>query len=138
MFSQIQTTFVKTVLTLNMLLNKPSSLQWFGVTYIFIQENPFENVVWKMAAILSRPQCIKTNIYDTTHTHTYHIAEFILWKRPANERRRYTVASSLIGWAHTQNAPCDIETIRMSFHQFYTTYFAKLNSNTDDVCPDKK
>ena len=25
---------------------------------IFIQENPFENVVWKMAAILSRLQCV--------------------------------------------------------------------------------
>ena len=28
-------------------------------SYIFIQENAFENVVWKMAAILSRPQCVK-------------------------------------------------------------------------------
>ena len=28
-------------------------------SYIFIQENPFENVVRKMAAILSRPQCVK-------------------------------------------------------------------------------
>ena len=27
--------------------------------YIFIQENAFENVVWKMSAILSRPQCVK-------------------------------------------------------------------------------
>ena len=26
---------------------------------IFIQENVFESVVWKMAAILSRPQCVK-------------------------------------------------------------------------------
>ena len=25
---------------------------------IFIQENAFENVVWKMAAMLSRPQCV--------------------------------------------------------------------------------
>ena len=25
-------------------------------SYIFIQENAFQNVVWKMAAILSRPQ----------------------------------------------------------------------------------
>ena len=29
----------------------------------------------------------------------------ILWMRPANERRRYIVTSSLIGWAHTQNDP---------------------------------
>ena len=28
-------------------------------SYIFIQENPFENIVCKMAAILSRPQCVK-------------------------------------------------------------------------------
>ena len=26
---------------------------------IFIQENAIENVVWKMEAILSRPQCVK-------------------------------------------------------------------------------
>ena len=30
----------------------------------------------------------------------------IIWcMRPANERRRYTVTSSLIGWAHKQNDP---------------------------------
>ena len=28
--------------------------------YIFIQENAFENVVWKLAVILSRPQCVKS------------------------------------------------------------------------------
>ena len=28
-------------------------------SYIFIQENASENVVWKMAAMLSRPQCVK-------------------------------------------------------------------------------
>ena len=26
--------------------------------YIFIQENPFQNVLWKIAAILSWPQCV--------------------------------------------------------------------------------
>ena len=29
--------------------------------YIFIQENVFENVTWKMEAILLRPQCVKEN-----------------------------------------------------------------------------
>ena len=29
-----------------------------------------------------------------------------LCMRPANERRRYIVTSSLIGWVHTQNDPC--------------------------------
>ena len=30
-------------------------------SYIFIQENLFENVVWKRAAILSRPQCVNND-----------------------------------------------------------------------------
>ena len=30
--------------------------------YIFIQENAFENIVWKMAAILSLPQCVKPGL----------------------------------------------------------------------------
>ena len=30
---------------------------WKRNSYIFIQENPFENVVWKMAVNLSLPQC---------------------------------------------------------------------------------
>ena len=37
-----------------------NKIQWNLNRYsnIFIQENGFENIVWKMAAILSRPQCI--------------------------------------------------------------------------------
>ena len=31
-------------------------------SYIFIQENAFEYVVWKMAAILSLPQCVKCTL----------------------------------------------------------------------------
>ena len=30
-----------------------------GIETFFFQENAFENVVWKIAAILSRPQCVK-------------------------------------------------------------------------------
>ena len=38
-------------------------------SYIFIQENVFENVIWKTAAILSRPQCVKRlNTVDKTPT----------------------------------------------------------------------
>ena len=33
-------------------------------SHIFIQENAFENVVWKLAPILSRPQCIKCEKMD--------------------------------------------------------------------------
>ena len=35
----------------------------------------------------------------------------ILCVHPANERRRYNVTSSLIGWAHTQNTPCSCTAI---------------------------
>ena len=37
-----------------------NKLQWSLVLnlYIFIKENAFENVVWKIAAILSQPQCV--------------------------------------------------------------------------------
>ena len=35
-------------------------------SYIFIQENVFGNVVWKMAAILSRPQCVKGMVMSAT------------------------------------------------------------------------
>ena len=33
-------------------------------------------------------------------------AGIILWMHPANERRRYIVTPSLIGWAHKQNDLC--------------------------------
>ena len=41
--------------------NLRNKLQWnFNWnSYIFIEENAFVNVIWKMAAILSRPQCVK-------------------------------------------------------------------------------
>ena len=35
-------------------------------------------------------------------------SKLILGLRPANERRHYKVTPSLIGWAQTQNQPCDI------------------------------
>ena len=37
----------------------------FNETSIFIQENPFETVVWKMAAILPRPQCVNIDKNNT-------------------------------------------------------------------------
>ena len=36
-------------------------------TYIFIQENAFENVVWNTSVTLSRPQCVNgENVVDKT------------------------------------------------------------------------
>ena len=42
-------------------------------------------------------------------------AGFILCMRPANERRRYIVTSSLIGRTHTQNEPCNENACEMSW-----------------------
>ena len=41
-----------------------NKLQWNvnWNSYIFIQENAFENVVWEMEAILSQPQCVKDSM----------------------------------------------------------------------------
>ena len=36
------------------------SMKFYRKSYIFIQENSFENVIWKMASILSRPQCVNS------------------------------------------------------------------------------
>ena len=43
-----------------------NKLQWkfYWNSYIFIQENALENVAWKMAAILSRPQCVNCIMYQ--------------------------------------------------------------------------
>ena len=62
----------------------------------FIKWNAFENIVCKMAIILSRPQCVNpgnTGIILCTH--------------PSNDRRHYKVMSSLIGRSYTQNDPCN-------------------------------
>ena len=44
-------------------------------------------------------------LWNCTGMYIYN-AGIILWMRPANERWRYIVMSSLIGWGHTQNDPC--------------------------------
>ena len=43
---------------------------------------------------------------DLFLTWCHPVAEIIWCMRPANERRRYIVTSSIIGWVHTQNDPC--------------------------------
>ena len=58
-------------------LRKIIQLNFNRNSYIFIQENAFVNVVWKMSAILSRPQCVNTGI-------DWHISIFLtsLWDLP--------------------------------------------------------
>ena len=50
------------------MLNRPVGTKFsemlIEISYIFIQENAFNNVVCKMAAILCRPQCVKSKIFN--------------------------------------------------------------------------
>ena len=52
-----------------------------------------------------KPYSQKSNI-RLSHIAKTVAAGIILCMRPANEKRRYVVTSSLIDWAHTQNDPC--------------------------------
>ena len=51
-----------------------------------------------------------------------YIAGMILGLRPANERRRYSVTTSLIGWAQAQNQPCIAYTIPHKNHAYGLRY----------------
>ena len=46
-------------------------------SYIFIHENAFENFVWKMAVILSRPQCFNQFLVDSCHLLTPYFARLL-------------------------------------------------------------
>ena len=48
--------------------------------YIFIQKNSFKNVVWKMAAILSWPQCVKQWAFSSPTSEGFH-SNLTTWKR---------------------------------------------------------
>ena len=61
--------------------------------------------------LCSGPRCYIFAV-DFPSSHVLHpasvrtMAGIILCMHPANERRRYNVTSSLIGWAHSQTDPC--------------------------------
>ena len=91
--------------------------QWFFFYrnwYIFIQENVFKNVVWKMTAILSRPQSVKKMKWYGQMAEMTPNSGVILCMLPTNERRRNNVTSYLISWVHTQKYPSKLR-------DFFTT-----------------
>ena len=62
---------------------------------------------------VTRPQWVHCKDYLNFHvTHGapfyYHGSWLILDLSPANERRRYFVTTSLIGWAQIKNRPCQV------------------------------
>ena len=70
----------------------------------------FKFISWKWALLVNFHHCLKLCMFpnvDFVHLCVKVLYEpgIILCMRPANERRRYIVTSSLIGWAHTQNDP---------------------------------
>ena len=84
-----------------------NKLQWNlnQNSYIFIQENVFENVVWKMSAILSRPQCVKRpqvghplpNAINCNKSHYWLISLTLLLASPY--------------WPHTMDVICQDQNI---------------------------
>ena len=77
---------------------------------------PFDDVIMEMAVVLPRPQCSNQNKingwFGTEAFADIRLGSFCTYAginvcmRLANERRRYNVTSSLIGWARTQNYHC--------------------------------
>ena len=55
--------------------------------------------------------------------------------RPSNERRRYSVTSSLIGWAHTQNDPCcnDMDTWQRQCLYIFFVAGKNYHDNTNNA-----
>ena len=41
-----------------------SEIKFYRHSYIFIQENPLKNVVWKMAAIVHRIKCVNGGVIE--------------------------------------------------------------------------
>ena len=81
---------------------------------------------WKMAVILSWPQCVKLHTLTVwAQLCAYHFyvgywmlsgdgsAGLILGLHPANERWRHFVTTSLIGWVEAKNQPCECDVLHI-------------------------
>ena len=90
---------------------------------------PYTKLTHNCSACPQRLTTVELALYRSTVTRKYVTAhsahpytELILGLCPTNERRRYKVTPSLIGWAQTLNHPWHI-TPR---HQYKVSYFPKL------------
>ena len=87
-------------------------------SYVFIQENTFENVVWKMAAILFRAQCVKTVIpwyYLWCHPLMYTCAQLFTYrlKNITEDPSRFVKIVGLV---------IDLQLLRCKFITKYLVY----------------
>ena len=72
---------------------------------IFIEENVIENVVCEMAAILSRPQCIKMKYSKIFRQNVYIYCGMCMWSTLSAHHRHYHVvhtSSSVTRWQTRQ------------------------------------
>ena len=68
--------------------------QWWGKWV-----NPWHDVIMKGSSITAKTICVNPQALPRSSRYVNSMQES-LCMRPANERRRYNVTSSLIGWAH--------------------------------------
>ena len=57
-------------------------------------------------SLLAAPGNCQNDNFQVASDDKFVMGGTILCMHPANERWRYIVTPSLIGWAHTQNGPC--------------------------------
>ena len=77
---------------------------------------PFDDVI--ILKSLGTHETTGTKQSIIKHCAYSHYSGIILCMSSANERRRFIVTSSLIGWAHTQTNPCMLHGGRLSYHCF--------------------
>ena len=70
--------------------------------YIFIQENAFENVTWKMAAFLSRPQYVKKLAWFEYWSYMYVYYTYSLSISERKFKTRYVSETFCIWWQVTE------------------------------------
>ena len=116
-------------------------LSWFWCYKIF-QWEKFKNVTqfcivessFKMISFLLCIPCSRN--WDIAHSLAVRMryAWIILNIHPTNERRRYIVTSSLIGWVHAQNDPCIcrppwIQSLRLDYKETSMLKSVLMNNN---------
>ena len=76
-----------------------------------------ENMSSSFIFVIFLVKCIIKQVYN--YIHAGRTSSEIIWcMRPDNERRRYIITSSPIGWAHTQNNPCIFRHVFCEFKYF--------------------
>ena len=82
--------------------------------HIFIQKNAFENVVWKMSAILSRPQCVNTSQQPMSYK---------MWMLSS-----YIVCKTCLGYSSTNNISSTFtNSVLLWYNNFSSDLYKLLN-----------